>query len=308
MKDIDYLAIGHVTYDSLTWDVEGKEEVRAATQLGGTVAYGALTAARLGYDAAMITSFAPKLIGESGDIHAIMHIKRVVIPSDKTTRFWNKYHLDGTRTQYWTDSASTIPVGDEASDDLIRAARIIHLGPIGQEIPLEMLAHIRSLNKNAVIGITPQGWLRYCDGGDLVMYKRNRKLLDALSDVKPDILVMSLADVEGDKVFMNSLLNAAWCGVETLGPAGCEFRNSYDTVTTLVPTIRQHEIDATGAGDIFAAAFMLEYCKTEGLIPAARFANSCGAYSVRFSGLHGVPTDEKLYAFTHQGEWSGSNS
>ena len=56
------------------------------------------------------------------------------------------------------------------------------------------------------------------------------------------------------------------------------------------------EIDATGAGDIFAAAFFVRLLTTQDPWEAARFATHLSACSVTRKGLKGIPTAEEIQA------------
>lgn len=53
------------------------------------------------------------------------------------------------------------------------------------------------------------------------------------------------------------------------------------------------EVDPTGAGDVFAAAFFARMLNTRDPWEAVRFANRMAAISVTRSGLLGVPTMEE---------------
>jgi sugar/nucleoside kinase (ribokinase family) len=54
------------------------------------------------------------------------------------------------------------------------------------------------------------------------------------------------------------------------------------------------EVDATGAGDIFAAAFFARRFQTRDAWEAARFATNLAAYSVTRVGLQGIPTHKEI--------------
>jgi sugar/nucleoside kinase (ribokinase family) len=53
-------------------------------------------------------------------------------------------------------------------------------------------------------------------------------------------------------------------------------------------------VDATGAGDIFAAAFFVRLNQTRDPWEAARFATCLAAQSVTRVGLNGIPTREEI--------------
>ena len=83
------------------------------------------------------------------------------------------------------------------------------------------------------------------------------------------------------------LLTSAGLAVETLGSEGCRVFQHGRVIS--VPVRPEPEIDPTGAGDIFAAAFFIRFRETGEAVEAARFANACAALSVRKTGLSGVP-------------------
>ena len=51
------------------------------------------------------------------------------------------------------------------------------------------------------------------------------------------------------------------------------------------PTFRIEEKDPTGAGDVFAAAFLVQYYKTKDPIDSSRFANCVASFAVEQNGL-----------------------
>jgi sugar/nucleoside kinase (ribokinase family) len=56
------------------------------------------------------------------------------------------------------------------------------------------------------------------------------------------------------------------------------------------------EVDATGAGDVFAAAFFIRLRKTHDPWEAARFATLIATCSVRRLGLDGIATPDEVEA------------
>ena len=50
------------------------------------------------------------------------------------------------------------------------------------------------------------------------------------------------------------------------------------------------EVDPTGAGDVFAAAFLIRWHETGDPVAAARFANIVASFSVEGPGLSAIPT------------------
>ena len=54
------------------------------------------------------------------------------------------------------------------------------------------------------------------------------------------------------------------------------------------------EVDPTGSGDIYAAAFFYRLWITRDPWEAARFATNLAAFSITRSGLIGIPTIEEI--------------
>ena len=73
----------------------------------------------------------------------------------------------------------------------------------------------------------------------------------------------------------------------------CSLCNS-TTLTRQFSAPPQREVDPTGAGDIFAAAFFINLYETDDPWASARFANQVAALSVTRRGLASVPTREEM--------------
>jgi sugar/nucleoside kinase (ribokinase family) len=56
------------------------------------------------------------------------------------------------------------------------------------------------------------------------------------------------------------------------------------------------EVDPTGAGDVFATAFLVRYHETGDLAEATRFASAAAACSVEGAGIERVATRETIEA------------
>ena len=98
----NYLVLGHITHDKQTGGGDA---------VGGSVYYGAITANRLGYSAAMVTSCPKEFLfpKELAEIH-----KRISY-SQKTTIFHNKYirvGQDNYRVQYVESTANPLTISD----------------------------------------------------------------------------------------------------------------------------------------------------------------------------------------------------
>ncbi len=261
----DYLVIGHVT----------KDNIPGGAILGGTPSYAGVTARHLGKRTAIVTSYGldiPSMAALDG-----IEIKRV--PHSQSTTFENKY-IDGVRYQKWLATSRALAYEDVPP--AWRNTSIVHLSPMAQELSPKLCSQF----PHSLVCVTIQGWLRGRDANDNVIFQPHPDLESSLDCIH--ILVLSLTDVGGDRVAADQILTSVKIGVETLGPEGCRVYHNGDAVH--IPVRTEEEIDPTGAGDIFAAAFFVRYSDTGDVVKAAQFANACGSLSVGKIGLTSVPT------------------
>ena len=84
--------------------------------------------------------------------------------------------------------------------------------------------------------------------------------------------------------------------VLTTGEQGAELHTKEGI--QLAPTDPAREVDPTGAGDIFAAAFIIaKVIMGKSLSEAARFANALAGLSITRPGIDGIPTVEEITEF-----------
>lgn len=268
LEPVDYLAIGHVAHD-LT--LEGP-------RLGGTVAYSALTARALGLRVGIITAF-----GKETSLDALNGIPIVSIESPQSTTFENIYTECG-RVQYLRAQAAKIDF--KAIPEPWRRASIIHIGPIANE----MDSVIPNEFSSALIGITPQGWMRQWDSNGRVSLREWENAAPALK--KAGAVVLSREDVRGDDELIEHMAHQTRILVITEGAEGCVLHWNADRRRFRAPEVT--EIDATGAGDVFAAAFFVRLFNTRDPWEAVRFATLIASRSVTRVGLDGIPTQSEI--------------
>ncbi len=262
----DYVVVGHVTRDL---DAQG------GWRAGGTATYAALTAARLGVRVGVLTAAIPGTIGLEGQDR----IEVSLCSSPESTTFENLY-LDGHREQYVRAVAT--PLVPEQLPAAWLQAPVVHLGPIAQEVDIRFLEAF----DEALVGVTPQGWLRAWDADGRVRaapFAYEEQLLQ-----RADVIILSLEDLGGDRGWLERLARVASLLVETRDREGAVvFERG---VATHVPAFWAQEVDPTGAGDVFAAAFMLRYCECRDPVDAARFANCVASFVVEAPGAANLPT------------------
>lgn len=267
-EPIDYLVIGHVARDLTPNGV----------QLGGTVAYSALTACALGLRVGIVT-----VVGTDAPLEPLKDIPLISIESDTSTTFENIYK-DDRRIQYLRSQANM--VGLDHIPDVWRNAPIIHLGPIANEIDTDLVKSFSPV----FLGLTPQGWMRQWDYDGLVSTCEWENPEPALSQA--NAIVISREDVNGDDELIEHMAGQTKILVVTEGLAGAVLYWNGDRRRFRAPTIQ--EVDATGAGDIFAAAFFVRLWNTRDPWEATRFATVVASHSVTRVGLDGIPTSREI--------------
>jgi sugar/nucleoside kinase (ribokinase family) len=270
LEPVDYLVVGHVAHDLSP----------TGPRLGGTVAYSALTARALGLRVGIVTA-----VGPETSLEPLKGIPVVALPSTRSTTFENIYTEHG-RVQYLRAQARRIDFND--IPESWRKASIIHLGPIANE----MDSILPKGFSHALLGLTPQGWMRTWDTEGHVSpteWTDNEAALAQASAV-----VMSREDVGGNDEVIEHIAHQTPILAVTEAAAGAVLYWNGDRRRFRALEVK--EIDATGAGDIFATAFFFRLFNTRDPWEAARFATLLASYSVTRVGLDGVPTQAEIEA------------
>lgn len=268
LEPVDYLVVGHVTEDITP----------AGSRLGGTATFSALTARNLGLRVGVVTALAEKT-----DLAPLKGIPVICIPSKSNTTFENIYEEDG-RHQFVHHSAAPIPY--DSIPDAWRKAAIVHLGPVARELDVEVPEQLST----GLLGLTPQGWMRTWDHAGRVSrhaWDQSGKLLPRAGAV-----VISREDVGGDEEMIESMAHQTHILAVTEGAAGSVLYWNGDRRRFRAPQVKT--VDATGAGDIFAAALFTRLFSTRDPWEAARFATQLSARSVTRPGLEGIPTQQEI--------------
>jgi sugar/nucleoside kinase (ribokinase family) len=109
---------------------------------------------------------------------------------------------------------------------------------------------------------------------------------------KADAVVVSREDLNGDEEQIEHIAHHTKLLAVTEGAAGCVLYWHGDR--RRFRALEVQEVDPTGAGDIFAAAFFFRLLKTRDPWEAARFATILASYSVTRDGLDGIPTMREI--------------
>lgn len=277
-----YLVIGHICADL---------QADGTAVLGGTALYSALTAARLGWRVGVLTR------GRFG-----FDLDGVAIPSlqpfaaelsivsqeaESPTLFANEYAA-GRRNQKIERWAG--PIDLRGLPPHWRNARIIHLGPIAQEIDPKQTGSLTP----TFFGATPQGWMRDWprERGGRVQLKHLRLPADLLGRL--DALIVSDEEIHLARDVVERI-GASRLAVITRGEYGARIFAAGERAE--LPGFPLKTVDLTGAGDVFAAAFFIKASdRSASAVTAGRFANAVAALSLRGIGPASVPTLKEVSA------------
>lgn len=148
--------------------------------------------------------------------------------------------------------------------------------------------------QNSLVAITPQGFLRQWDAIGLV----SPKAWDDALEILRHLAVVIISPDDLDK-------RTRWKKLR-----------SYARITLVVSTVNRHGahvyhqglhswcesretevIDATGAGDVFASAFLIRYSENFDPIRATYFGNVAASYSIEGEGVPSIPTRATIDAW-----------
>lgn len=268
LEPVDYLVIGHVAHDLTP----------QGPRIGGTVSFAALTARALGMKVGIVTS-----VGPETPLDLLNGIPVLSQASPQSTTYENIY-TDRGRIQYLRAQAERIDFG--TVPESWRRASIIHLGPIANEMDSVLPNNFAPM----LLGLTPQGWMRQWDTENRVSMRAWENAAPALA--KANAVVISREDVNGNDELIEHMAHQTRVLAVTEGAAGCVLYWNGDRRRFHAKPV--DEVDATGAGDVFAAAFFIRLFKTRDPWEAARFATLLASCSVTRVGLEGIATSQEI--------------
>ena len=260
MNEIDYLVIGHITRD-ITPD---------GNLVGGTVSYSGRTAHALGCNTAVLTSCQPGYEG----LAALADLRVEVVPSEYTSTFENIYEANGRIQMLYTVAA---PITAKQVPATLDNPSVVHLGPLTNEVEPEILYQF----PHSIIGMTPQGWLRRWTENGRVYAREWPEAERYLPSA--DVVILSEEDLLDDDMLpryrrLSQLL------ILTESARGCTVFMGDEVRQISAPRVPL--VEPTGAGDVFAAAFLTQYWQNNrNPWQAAEFANFVAAQSVTQIGL-----------------------
>ena len=260
-----FVAVGHVTLDHFG------ENVRP----GGTALYAALTAHRLGCSVGLLTSFGPDFPRSlfPPDL-AVANV-----PSPKTTMFRHESSRASRRLTL-LGRAADIEIGHLPAS--FKAAELALLGPDANEVDPYLAAEFTE----GAVGAAAQGWLRARGAGGVI----SPALWEDAALVLPHLQALFLSEEDlgpyGEEVV--EWFQQIPFGVITLGCRGAYLFVSGERY--FIEAEPAAEVDPTGAGDVFATAFLIDYQRHGNPWEAAQFAACAAALSVEGIGVAAIPS------------------
>lgn len=267
----EFLVVGHVVRDL------APEDSDAAWRYGGAASYASKLAKRLGLRTAILTAAADlPLENEFSGIE----IARA--PSERTTLIRNTYTEEG-RVQYIPERAADIFAA--ALPDDWRGAGIVLLGPMVGEID----PALATCFPEALVGIAAQGWLR-----DIAADGRVRPLPperwqgDEFLERAQALFVSDEDLAQGEaRPVLDGWARRVAIVAYTRGGGGAEV--CHRGQWRHIDAFPAEALDVTGAGDAFAAAFLVRYQETGDVWEAARFATCAASFIVEGAGQENTP-------------------
>jgi sugar/nucleoside kinase (ribokinase family) len=273
----EFLVVGHLTRDMVGDDLRP----------GGTASYAAVVAARLGLRTGILTSAAADL-----DLPAqIAHVQVHRVPAPQSTVMEHRW-FGRVREQYLRSRAATMTASDLPA--AFRSTPIVLFGPVTGEIGPGLADAFPA----ALRGATVQGWLRRFEADG------HMEAIDAATwDHEPltgavQAIFLSEEDLGTAGTNIDPLLDR-WAArvpilAVTLGDQGARIavQGRWHTIASMPA----NEVDGTGAGDAFAAAFLIRYHETANAGEAARFATAVAGFVVEAPGIAGAPSREQVEA------------
>jgi pfkB family carbohydrate kinase len=275
-----FLVIGHTVQDILS------EEDAASWRLGGAASFASTLARNLGLRAAVLTSAAADLpLAE-----LLPGIEMQVIPSRRTTHMRNVYG-EGPRRQFVPQRAALLNA-DHVPQQW-RRVPIVLLGPVIGEVD----ESVATCFNGSLLGIGAQGWLRRVGRDARVkpvmpadfhvhrMLRHARALFLSDEDIPPGEAPPALT-------YWSDLVQIIGF---TRGNGGADVcvRGHWRHIDAFPA---HAVVDPTGAGDIFAAAFLIRLWESGDVWKATRFANCAASFIVEGEGINAVPTRDQIEA------------
>jgi sugar/nucleoside kinase (ribokinase family) len=272
-----FLVVGHAVQDLIS------EDEPTAWRLGGAASYASALASNLGLETAVLTAAAPDF-----DLPRLLPgVACHVVASDHNTQIRNVYD-GGRRHQYLPQRATLLSASHVPGE--WRDSQVVLLGPVAGEIDASLAACF----PHSLVGAGAQGWLREVDSE-----WRVRPLPPERWDASPILRharALFLSDEDVPPASAPAALRGWAAMVEIVA-----FTRGYNGADVCrngewrhIEPFPAEAVDPTGAGDIFAAAFLIRLHETGDVWEATRFAGCAASFVVEGEGISAVPDGRQI--------------
>ncbi|KPV62462.1 MAG: putative sugar kinase [Candidatus Bathyarchaeota archaeon BA1] len=294
----DLIVFGHLTHDIIVTSDKGIHE-----SLGGVATYTSLTAAKLGAVVGVVTKVGMDFRDEYLEYlqKAKIDLLGLEVKMGKTTVFENSYDEWGKRTQRLLSHME--PIGSEDIPAAYFNAKCFHFGPVFHEISYDTIKLARA--KRILTSLDPQGYCRERGPNHVVELRR---WVEA-KEVLPYVDILKCDETEAEKLTGTGDLGKAAKLIYGLGPSIVLITQGvkgsilcYEDALERVPVIPAEKlVDSTGAGDAYAAGFIVEYLRTKDPKRSALYASCVASFVVEGVGTTTLPIRgmvmKRLHAF-----------
>lgn len=271
-----FVAIGHLSFDVNIVD-NGPPSHHTP---GGAAAYAALTARKHGFSTGILTA-----VDQDYPVREVLAgIDVRVTESEHTSTFAN-YYDSGERSQVLLASGNKIP--QVSLPESWTQPDILFAGPLLHELPTDCVNWFNS----GLSCLIPSGWLRRW-GPDGVITHGNSLPSSLAGGRKWNVVVTSESEVQD--LPERQLFDLGEIICITRGALGARIWQSGTWLEA--PAISASPIDVTGAGDIWATAFVIALNERNHLEDAARCAAAAAAVAIESEGMTGCPSREEITA------------
>jgi sugar/nucleoside kinase (ribokinase family) len=269
---VDIVVAGKLAIDELSFEGTPHPPV-----LGGSAAHVALAAATVGAKVAIVSSIGDDFPTRFLDVLESkgIDLSGVVQRKGKSSHFWANFTKEGIMTNYRLHFGVGNNLSFRRLSRLAEHTRAIHLGILPPYLQRKIVHRFQ--NQGKLLSMT-------------TIFHQAQTLRDEILPQLPllDVLFLNakeaafLAQVSDVLKAIQHLGNLVPLVVVTQGPEGCMV--NHQGQIRHIPSFPTQEVDATGAGDSFAGAFLANYLHTGDIDVAAKWGNAAGALNVREVG------------------------
>ncbi len=280
MQQKRILAFGNPVYDLISTPFLQK----STRVLSGCSTNASLVVAKLGEQAYLVGTIGPDYAERLKFELDTWNINYHLFPSKQTGGFNLVYDNRGNRELSILGIADPIPAFSDGYDNV----DFILLGPILGEVSVDLLNIIRQKTLAPVL-LDPQGLLRVLRSGEIV-----HELTEEFVKLAPLATIIKANELEAKIITGINPRNNPEGAVRSLHGFGCK-----TAIITLaeagsvihdgnqiyyIPPYTTTAIDPTGAGDTYAAGFMVRYLETNDLVAVGCFASAVASIMVENIG------------------------